>query len=151
MTWYLINNKNIFLLAVSNLSVNVSCCVVILFHSLELLKGDGLLPVWAGVCLSGSFPQFTIEANKKAHKHRGPIQRSGLQLYRQTAHLPLISAKAPNTSLHLGKITLSMSEKIPLSTPPQSGLSRPPALVKPTTWYESTMLKLSNSLSGGFM
>ena len=53
-----------------------------------------------GVRQSGSFPQSTTEANRKAHKHAGPLQRSGPKLPGPATHLPLLRLQVPLTSTH---------------------------------------------------
>lgn len=53
-----------------------------------------------GVCKSGSFPQSRTEANRKAHKHTGPLQRSAPQLLGPATHLPLLRPQVRLTSPH---------------------------------------------------
>lgn len=53
-----------------------------------------------GVRQSGSFPQSRTKANRKAHKHTGPLQRSGPRLLGPATHLPLLMPQVPLTSPH---------------------------------------------------
>lgn len=62
----------------------------------ECCPGVLLCYLFAGTaCQSGSFPQSRTGANRKAHKHTAPLQRSAPELPDPATHLPLLRARVP--------------------------------------------------------